>query len=123
MTEFCPTCAGPKSAEWSTDWGHCDDPFHSPSLAEVADHPEVVIDHQQSLRVLSALAGEAVEALREKDAEIGRLKNHHEATVAQTDRVLREKDRRIASLEALSRFLIPGHTKWRQHLIDGDTDE
>ena len=42
---------------------------------------------------------EAVEALREKDAEIGRLKNHHEATIAQTDRVLRKKDRRIAELE------------------------
>ena len=42
---------------------------------------------------------EAIEALREKDAEIGRLKNHHEATIAQTDRVLRKKDRRIAELE------------------------
>ena len=45
-----------------------DEPSLADRLAEVADHPEVVIDHPQSLRVLSALADEAVEALRAAEA-------------------------------------------------------
>ena len=71
----------------------------SPSLADrLAEWLPPATGQPWSSWELWPLLDEAVEALREKDAEIGRLKNHHEATIAQTDRVLREKDAEIRRL-------------------------